>query len=85
MNNYVKKKYSYKTSFKFILPSLLGVILFMFPIKIGNKITIPIALLSDFIQDRYFSSLPLIVLGLVEFPSLEVLLLFLCFVIVRVV
>ena len=65
MNNYVKKKYSYKTSFKFILPSLLGVILFMFPIKIGNKITIPIALLSDFIQDRYFSSLPLIVLGLV--------------------
>lgn len=64
MNNYVKKNYSFITNLRFILPSLLGVILFMFPIIIEDKITIPIALLSDFIQGRYFSTLPLMVLWL---------------------
>ena len=36
---------------KFILPSLLGIILFMFPITHNDSITIPIALLSKWFQN----------------------------------
>ena len=70
MNKYVKKKYSFMTNLKFIIPSILGVILFMFPIKVVDKVTIPIAVLSDFIQDKCGNYLPLIVLCLAGFSFL---------------
>ena len=36
-----------KNNLKFILPSLLGIILFMIPIKYNDQITIPIAIFSN--------------------------------------
>ena len=36
-----------KNNLKFILPSLLGIILFMIPIKYNDKITIPVAIFSN--------------------------------------
>ena len=36
-----------KNNLKFILPSLLGIILFMIPIKYNDQITIPVAIFSN--------------------------------------
>ncbi len=43
----MKDKYTYK----FIVPSLIGITLFMFPITHNGEITIPIAILSKYIQN----------------------------------
>lgn len=43
------KKVTLKDNLKFILPSLLGVFLFMTPIKSDGEITIPVAILSKLI------------------------------------
>lgn len=41
-----KEIYSFKNKLKFIIPSLIGVLLFMIPVKSGEEITIPIAIAS---------------------------------------
>ena len=46
-----------KNNLKFILPSLLGIILFMIPIKYNNQITIPIAIFSSGLVDYLGESL----------------------------
>ena len=46
-----------KNNLKFILPSLLGIILFMIPIKYNDKITIPIAIFSNALVNFLGSSL----------------------------
>lgn len=58
---------SYKVTeiMKFLIPSLIGVILFMMPVSHQGKITIPIALLSSWVQESLAAVLPTIVLGLV--------------------
>ncbi|MDR6225223.1 nucleoside recognition membrane protein YjiH [Desmospora profundinema] len=43
---------------KFIIPSLIGVFLFMIPITVGDKVTIPVALLAGWIQDLLGDGLP---------------------------
>lgn len=43
------KKITIKDTLKFILPSLLGVLLFMTPIKNDGEITIPVAILSKIV------------------------------------
>ena len=62
VNNY--NSVSWMTRFKFIVPSLLGMFLFMCPVKQGDKITIPIAVLSEWIQIVLGDTLPAIVLAL---------------------
>lgn len=47
---------------KFVIPSTLGILLFMFPIRFGGNITIPIAVLSEFIQTGLNGILPTILL-----------------------
>lgn len=47
MHNYTKSK----SLFKFIVPSLIGIFLFMIPIPQDNSITIPVALLSKWLQN----------------------------------
>lgn len=42
----IKSNVSFKDNLKFILPSLLGIILFMIPIKYNGEITIPVAIFS---------------------------------------
>ena len=46
-----------KNNLKFILPSLLGIILFMIPIKYNDQITIPIAIFSNALVNFLGSSL----------------------------
>lgn len=43
---------------KFILPSLLGIFLFLIPIKIGGNVTIPVAILSNFLIDALNPVIP---------------------------
>lgn len=45
------KPYSMASVIKFILPSLLGIFLFMLPISYDGSITIPIAILSNALQE----------------------------------
>lgn len=67
MNKYktIKDEKKGKQVFKFLIPSLLGILLFMCPIRVGGKISIPIAVLSDYIQQRLFNILPQFALLLV--------------------
>ena len=50
---------------KFLIPSLIGVVLFMMPISHQGQITIPIALLSEWVRESLAEVLPTIILGLV--------------------
>ena len=49
MKNITKDKFSINDSLAFIIPSLIGVLLFMIPIKFNGEITIPVALMSNFL------------------------------------
>ncbi|WP_421382248.1 YjiH family protein [Bacillus salacetis] len=49
----------------FLLPSLLGIFLFMIPIPEGDAVTIPIAILSGFVQDNIGEYVPAIMTGLI--------------------
>ncbi|PAV31424.1 hypothetical protein CIL05_01860 [Virgibacillus profundi] len=46
----MKHNYSIADHIKFIIPSLLGIFLFMSPVKTDNGFTIPIALLAEWVQ-----------------------------------
>ena len=54
-------KFNFKNNIKFIIPSLLGVLLFMIPINYNGEITIPVAILSSKLTDILGSSLPYII------------------------
>lgn len=43
---------------KFIIPSLIGIFLFMIPISYAGEVTIPVALLADWIQGVLEGTLP---------------------------
>ncbi len=60
-----KKELSTSGMIKFILPSLIGVMLFMVPISIDGEITIPIALLSNLVMDTFSKVLPTITVVLI--------------------
>ncbi len=73
MNNYEKGKQKFGLCMKFIVPSLIGILLFMCPIKIEDKITIPIAVLSEGMQDlcgNYFPEILLVLTGISFFGSM---------------
>lgn len=54
---------------KFIIPSLLGILLFMTPIKIGDEVTIPIAFLSNFMLSTIEEFAPLLVTILISISA----------------
>jgi nucleoside recognition membrane protein YjiH len=60
----VPYKYTTSSLLKFILPSFLGVFLFMIPIFSEGNITIPVALLSGGLQSLIEQILPAILLGI---------------------
>lgn len=62
MNNYENGKQKFGLSMKFIIPSFIGILLFICPIKMDGKITIPIAVLSEGLQNLCGDYLPAIVL-----------------------
>ncbi len=58
--NSSKKATSFYDILRFLLPSLLGIGLFMIPISYDGNITIPIAILSGMIQNKLSDFLPAI-------------------------
>jgi nucleoside recognition membrane protein YjiH len=51
MNKFTKDNFSLKSSLLFIVPSLIGILLFMVPINFEGEITIPVAILSKFLAN----------------------------------
>ncbi len=62
--NTTKHSTSIGSIFKFVIPSLLGIFLFMLPIPYNGSITIPIAILSSAIQNLLSQHLIYILFGL---------------------
>lgn len=62
MNN--AKKYSFATKLNFIVPSIIGLILFMFPLYIDGNITILVAILSGNLQATFANVIPTILVVL---------------------
>ncbi|MBE6051944.1 MAG: YjiH family protein [Clostridium sp.] len=55
-----KDKININSLMKFIIPSIIGILLFMTPIEINGQFTIPIAFLSNYVVNSLGSLLPLI-------------------------
>jgi len=68
------KKHNIKTILTFIIPSLIGLLLFMTPITVNGSITIPIAIISKALQNQMGSSIQLIVTCIVVFMAIASLL-----------
>ncbi|MCF6137367.1 YjiH family protein [Pseudalkalibacillus berkeleyi] len=45
---------------KFLIPSLIGIFLFMIPINVDGEVTIPVAILADWVQQLLDGKIPLI-------------------------
>jgi nucleoside recognition membrane protein YjiH len=58
MNNSKGKAYAATDVLRFLIPSLIGIALFMVPISYGGEITIPIAIFSGLVQDLLANYLP---------------------------
>ncbi|WLR50783.1 YjiH family protein [Bacillus tianshenii] len=59
-----------KSFLMFLIPSLIGIFLFMTPIQYKDQITIPIAIFSNFLQDLLAGYLPLIMTGIISLTFL---------------
>src|SRR5690625_5723425 len=70
----VNKKHSLQTHLKFIIPSLLGIFLFMTPIKSEGSFTIPIAILAGLIEDGLGAYLSLIMMIIIVLTAILTLL-----------
>lgn len=70
MNKNSQKRYNTYSLLKFIIPSIIGIILFMTPIKINGEFTIPIAFLSNFIVDKFSDILPLAAVIIVSISAI---------------
>lgn len=60
-----KKSYNISDHLKFIIPSLLGVFLFMTPVSTGDGLTIPIAVLADWVQAELGGQISAIMMGII--------------------
>lgn len=63
---------SYRTTdiLKFLIPSLIGILLFMFPISYKDEITIPIAILSGQLQDLLGGTIPYIMTAIITITAI---------------
>ena len=58
MEQVLRKERSLKIFFTFLIPSAMGIFLFMTPISYNDEITIPIAILAGWVQEALAGSLP---------------------------
>lgn len=65
-----KKQYSGVDYSRFLIPSIIGIILFMVPFKYDGEFTIPVAILSGLFTDLLGNALPAIITVLVTFTGL---------------
>ena len=70
MSDKIKKKYSGGEYSRFIIPSLIGVILFMVPLKFNGEYTIPVAILSNWFSSILENLLPTIITLLITFTGI---------------
>ncbi|KGK88412.1 YjiH family protein [Clostridium sp. HMP27] len=62
-------RYSLRNFLKFLIPSLIGMLLFMTPITLGGEVTIPVAFFSKNVQTLLDGFLPLIMTILITVSS----------------
>lgn len=74
MADKINKKHSVGDFLRFIIPSLIGVILFMVPLKYDGDYTIPVAILSNALAGILENSLALIVTILIVFTGIMTIL-----------
>lgn len=65
-----RKTISVKDYLKFIIPSIIGVLLFMFPFKHEGKTTILVAFLANSLSGLIENQIPFIVVGLISFTAI---------------
>lgn len=70
MAKLVKKKYSVLDYLKFIVPSVIGVLLLMFPFQYEGETTIAVALLATKFSEILGDFLPTIVFGFIAFTGI---------------
>ncbi|MBE6068327.1 MAG: YjiH family protein [Clostridium lundense] len=63
-------RYSLKNFLKFLIPSVIGILLFMTPITLGGEVTIPVAFFSKNVQTLLEGFLPLIMTILITVSAL---------------
>lgn len=66
----VQKKYPISTHLKFVIPSLIGVLLFITPIKVEDGFTIPIGILAGMIEDLLANYLSLIMMLIIVMTAI---------------
>lgn len=70
MSEKIRKKYSGAEYSRFVIPSLIGIILFMIPLKYQGDYTIPVAILSKFFSGLLETALPTLVTLLITFTGI---------------
>ncbi|WP_053218032.1 YjiH family protein [Virgibacillus senegalensis] len=68
------KKYTLSDHLKFIIPSLIGIFLFMIPISVNGEVTITIAILSNWLQDVLANQLSIIMTIIISITAIASLL-----------
>lgn len=63
--NYDMKRTNSSSLIKFIVPSLIGIFLFMIPISYSGEITIPVAILAGMLQDGIGAHIPKIMTAII--------------------
>lgn len=66
----MQKKYPISTHLKFIIPSLIGVLLFITPIKVDDGFTIPIGILAGMIEGLLANYLSLIMMLIIVMTAI---------------
>ncbi|WP_249869369.1 YjiH family protein [Oceanobacillus saliphilus] len=67
------RNYTIIDHLKFIIPSLIGIFLFMVPIESGDGVTIPIAILANWIQDLLADQLSAIMMIIIVITAIMTL------------
>jgi nucleoside recognition membrane protein YjiH len=65
----MRKTYTLSENLKFILPSLIGIFLFIVPLKTADGFTIPIAILANWVQDKLANQLSLIMMVIITITA----------------
>jgi nucleoside recognition membrane protein YjiH len=61
----VKKVFLTKQYLRFLLPSLLGILLFLVPIQVNGKVTIGLGVMADWLQAAIADYIPLFMTGVI--------------------
>ena len=70
MNKNPKFNFKFSSFIKFIVPSLIGILLFMTPLKIDGSFTIPIAFLSNLLVESLKDILPLLAVIVISISAI---------------